>query len=476
MRGEFSFSAIWSVLETKDKDLFDAFFVLSFVMLSAIREDLMLEDLAGLLFQIRRLCLRIVDGETTLDSELDEIFARRGNLFFALERYQMEGLPEGTTPTEYLESRKWKKIDASMSIRSGKMVFAMERLFRLRGIRYVVFRDLVNLLLTVPLKFIYKRRNFSSIGYSTFEKEVYEALRIYNTLQNLAEKIRHFILNQLADDKVRIFGYEKVTGYLSYENQIKLLLIGLLGTKEFKVHGDPIRINFLGISEIIEKRYEAVNDSLNGISLDKLTDPEFKLSPLFKAKTGVVLKKEKSPNVFSVEFRDRLNISQKISYMDTIDNVDQLKNYYHYGLRSLRKHPFHTEDYELRLEKAFEKRLTEITDMILDQTKKRMDLIKDFEELENLMNDLLERSWDIGFTDEQKHRLNDLYELRKDSLKREKLSEIEKILKAIGDTQELQAYWDSVKWYLQSNRQFFGKEFENLIARKFDLLRNGMEG
>jgi hypothetical protein len=42
----------------------------------------------------------------------------------------------------------------------------------------------------------------------------------------------------------------------------------------------------------------------------------------------------------------------------------------------------------------------------------------------------------------------------------------------INDSQELQDYWDSVKWYLQTNRRFFGKEFENLIARKFDELQN----
>jgi hypothetical protein len=142
----------------------------------------------------------------------------------------------------------------------------------------------------------------------------------------------------------------------------------------------------------------------------------------------------------------------------------------------LRKHPFHTEDYELELEKAFERRLVEITDMMLHQAKRQMDLIKDFEELDNLMNDLLERSWDIGFSVEQKHRLNDLYELRKDNLKREKLSEIEGMLKTIHDTQELQAYWDSLKWYLQSNRRFFGKEFENLVAGKFDQLKADIEG
>ncbi|MFH1630492.1 MAG: hypothetical protein ABIE47_17455, partial [Pseudomonadota bacterium] len=140
----------------------------------------------------------------------------------------------------------------------------------------------------------------------------------------------------------------------------------------------------------------------------------------------------------------------------------------HYSLSSLRKHPFYTDDYEILLEKAFEKRMTEITDMILNRTERQMGLAKDFEGLHNLVNDLLDRSWDIGFSREQRHRLNDLYEMRKDALKREKLSEIEIFLEGIHDSQELEDYWRSIKWYLQRNRRFFGKEFEYFIAEMFD--------
>ena len=91
-------------------------------------------------------------------------------------------------------------------------------------------------------------------------------------------------------------------------------------------------------------------------------------------------------------------------------------------------------------------------------------------------SDLLERFWDMGFSEDQKHRLNDLYELRKDHLKREKLSEIDSVLESIRDSQELKDYWDSIKWYLQSNRRFCGKEFENIIAKKFDEAGRRIEG
>ena len=58
--------------------------------------------------------------------------------------------------------------------------------------------------------------------------------------------------------------------------------------------------------------------------------------------------------------------------------------------------------------------------------------------------------------------------MRKDALKREKLKEIEGVLVNIHDTDELKDYWRSIKWYLQKNRRYFGKEFEYFIAEKFD--------
>jgi hypothetical protein len=443
-------------------------------MLLSIRDDLVLEDLADRLFQVRDLCHRIINDDTALEAALDELFAQRGALFHALETYRLKGLPEGVSPALYLESLESEEVKKSIGIQGGRMIFATERLLRLRGIRYVEFFDLVNLIMEVPLRFIYKKKGFSSIGYSTFEKEVYEAFRSYNTFQSFNEEMRHFILNQLADDRVRIYGYEKVCGYLSYKNQIKLLLVALLGAKKFRPGSTPICLNFLELCKKIEKRYEAVNEYLNSLTTEEIWGNKGRLNQLFKAKTGLLLIKDAFPHVLTIDFQDRLNISKKISHMQSIDDVEQLKNYFHYSLRSLRQHPFNTDDYEVELEQVFEKRLIEITDMILNQAKMQMDLMKDFGELHKFVTDLLERSWDIGFSADQKHRLNDLHALRKDNLKRNKFSEIDSRLEAIRDMHELQDYWDSIKCYLQDNRRYLGKEFEMLVARKFDEGRTGI--
>ncbi|MFH1488459.1 MAG: hypothetical protein ABII06_06110 [Pseudomonadota bacterium] len=182
IRGEMSLYAVQEILDTDDKDLFDAFFVSSFIMFIALREDLVLEDLAARFFRISALCHRILNRETTLEGHLTEVYVRRGHLYSALEAYRLEGLPPGVGAARYLEGFKSNESEKEKYIQAGKMIYAMERIFRLRGIRSVEFRDLADLLVKVPLKFIYKKRSYSGVGYATFEKELFEALRIYNGL------------------------------------------------------------------------------------------------------------------------------------------------------------------------------------------------------------------------------------------------------------------------------------------------------
>lgn len=468
LRGEIAFAALKDILSQCTRDIFDAFFVFSFVMLSAIREDLMLEDLAGRLFQVRAMCIQILEGTTTFDQEMSGIFLQKGDLYHALEDYQMKGLPERMSPAEYVASHRWGHRSEDRRIVSGTMIFALERLFRLRGIRYVEFDDLVQFTMKIPLRFIYNKHCFSSIGYATFEKELFEALRIYNTLLNLAEPARHFILEQLSGDRVRIFGYEKISSYLSYENQIKLLLIGLLGTAEMDSEGDRATLNFLSMDEDIPKRYEAVNEFFNRLHIEKIWGMPHQTGKFFKARTGIRLSRQWKGKVISVEFHDRINIDQKVAHMNTIRDVGPLKNYFHYSLRSLRKYHFNTDDYDHALESAFGKRLQRIVETLLDQAKQEMALIVDFEELYRRTMELEARSLELGFTEDQRHRLTDIYELRKDQLRREKLSEIQRNLGTIGDRQGLEEYWSSAKGYLLRNRAFLGKEFETLVAKQFD--------
>jgi hypothetical protein len=475
LRGEVSYCALNEVLMGSNEETFDAFFLLSFINVSALREELILEDQAETLLQLRSLCHRILRGVTTFQDHLEAIYVFRGGLHRALEMFRRKKVPKDISPFEYLESQAPTGHDRPQWIEAGQKIFALERLLRLKGLRRIGFSDIASVMLEIPLKYVYKKRKFSSTGYASFEKEVFEALRVYHTLEALEEPVRHFVLECLVGDTVRISGYEKVGAYLSYENLIKLLLIGLLGLERVKHEGGPVYLSYLRMSEKIDKRYEVVNDHLNQWTAQCIWESPALMDQMFEAGSGLALQVNGAPNALSIEFHDPADVTEKIRHMEGIRHPEQLKTYFHFSLHSLRKSHFFTEDYEIELEKAFERRLLEITEMILDQTRTQMDLIQDFPNLHHLFTDLIERAWEIGFSEEQQHRLGDLYELRKDRLKREKILEIDGMLKNIRELSELRDYWGSIKWYLQANRPYFGKEFENLIARKFDALMRDLE-
>ncbi len=478
IRGEFSIYAIQEIIGYEDKDLFDAIFVSSFVMFSAMQEGLMQEDLAKRLFQLRTVCHRIMEGETTFEDHYREVYIRRGKLFDALEIYRREGLPGKMTPTEYLESWKWDQteIEGDRLLREGKRIYAIDRILRLRAVRYVEFTDLAKLIVKVPLNYIYKKRIYSGIGYGSFEKQLFEAHRIYNAFLSFPKMVGDFILEHLLTDEIRIFGFEKVGIYLNDSNMIKLLLISLMGAQRINPNEGAVCLNFLDLAGKIEKRYEALNDLLAHVSVEKLWDSKSHLNHFFKAKTGLIMKRNESQKILTIDYKDRFNISQKISYMDTITDVEHLKNYYHYSLSALRKYPFQTEDYEIEMEEAYDKRLKEITGLLLEQAKQQLALLKDLREIHNLYSDLTDQALEIGFTESQMYGLSDLYEVRKDQLRREKLNEINELIETIPNLQDLKNYWEGTKEYLMQNRSFLGKEFENLIAKKFDEAARRIEG
>ena len=470
IKGEHSVYSLKEILDESTEDLFDAFFLSSLVMTSALSEGCISEDMAARLIAIRDLCHRIIKGKITLADSFKELYIQKGRIFFALEEYQEKGITNGKTPSEFLESWDGDQINETRYIESGKTVAAMERVFRLRNLINVEFDDLAKLIIKVPVQFIYKKRNCYGISCATFEKDLYEALKIYNMMKDLPEKIRSFMLERLSGDKIRIYGFENVGICLSYEGMIKLLLIAFIGPGSFSGSGTPVHLDFLNMAGNIDKRFEAINDTLHNISVEDIWDSRDALDQYFKAKTGIILKKDEEHRVLTVGFTDNINIRRKIAHMDKITDIEQLKAYYIYNMESLKKSPFFTGDYEALLEKAFNKRLREITDLMIDNAKAQMDGLNNLREIDHLYADLINRSLSlaIDFSEEQKHRLNDLYELKKDDIREEKLKEINGLLDTMHDIKELRAVWEKTRIYLLNNRQFLGKEFETIIAKRFD--------
>lgn len=474
IRGEYAFSSIRELLETGSKDLFDAVFLESVVIMSAYREDLFLEDMAGMLFYIRRLCHRIIDLETDLAKEMERVYEKRGRIFRLLERFRGGGLPEGVSSIEKVPAELEEGNLKETAIQSGRMIYGFERFLRLQGIRYIRFADLADSILSVPHKAIYMKRAFTSIGMATFERELYDARSIYQALQGLDETTRHFLLEELTGDRIRIVGLERVSGYLTYENRIKLLLMALLAARQWAPEALGLYLDFNQLGSIINRRFEAVNKLLNASSTSEIMGKRARIRKA--AKRGIVFSHHESTSVISVSFQDQLGIPDKIARMETIDEVENLKHYFHSSLKALRRYPFNTEDYEHELEKAFERRMKSITDKLMETGSRQMEHAADFRELNVIYQYLSDRAWEIGFSEEQIHRLNDAYQLRKEVLKRQKLSEVSSVLSSIDSIKELDEYWEKVKGYLKANSPYSGKEMDITVARRFDQARFVLEG
>jgi hypothetical protein len=466
--GDYSYYSLLEIMDECEEYLFDAFFVTSLLITSALNEGSISEDLASRLLMTRNTCRSIIKGETSFDDAFKALFIQKGRALFALEEYNEKGIPDATTPSEFLESWSNEGINEDDCIEAGKIIASIERIFRLRGVRSVEFNDLAKLIVKVPTQYIYRKRNYFSVGSATFEKDLSEALNIYEVIRTLPEKIRTFMLGRLIADKVRIYGFENVGINLSHGNMIKLLLIALLGSQRFARKGTPISLDFLDLAEKIDKRHDAVDDFLNNIPIDQIWGNRQLLNRFLKSKSGITLEKNDVQRVLVIDFIDRIQIRRKISHMDKINDIDQVKAYYHYTMQSLKSSPFYTEDYETLLEESFKNRLREITDLMIDNTKIQMDGLTNLREIDHLYADLINKSLAIEFSEDQKHRLNDLYELKKDGIREEKLKEIDGMLDRLHDLKELRDLWDKIKIYMMNNRQFLGKEFESTIAGRFD--------
>jgi hypothetical protein len=473
IRGEYAFSSISQLLETGSKDLFDAVFLESVVIMSAYREDLFLEDMAGMLFYIRRLCHRIIDGETDLAKEMERVYEKRGRIFNLLEMLRGQGLPEGVSSIEKISMDQTEVASQEGVIQSGRMIYGFERFLRLQGIRYIRFADLADSILRVPHKAIYMKRAFASVGMATFERELYDSKSIYQTLQGLDEPARHFLLEELTGDRLRIVGLERVSGYLTYENRIKLVLMALLAARQCAPETSGLYLDFHPLERIISRRFEALNRFLGASTPAEIMRRRSSIRKA--AKRGIIFSYHESSNVISVAFQDQLRIPEKIARMEAIDDVEKLKQYFHSSLKALRRYPFNTEDYEHELEKAFERRIKSITDKLMKTGLRQMEQAGDFRELNVIYQYLSDRAWEIGFSEEQLHRLNDAYQLRKEVLKRQKLSEVATVLSSIGSIDELEEYWEKVKGYLKANSPYSGKELDIIVARRFDQARYVLE-
>jgi hypothetical protein len=473
LRGEVVLPVLDLVTSAGDELLFEAFFLHSVLAAAAYREGIMVEGLLDRFLSLRQVALRVIRGETSWQTHLDGEFKEKGqNLLTETDEIRV-----GQQGHLALFSA-WDGLDGDQGLRrKGQDAAALERLFRLVGLADIDLVDVQMKILDMPVSFIYHKKGLKSTGMQKFEKDLGRALTVYDALMALDEEIRRHLFDKLTPgrDVLRIYGLEYVAKYLESENWLKLLILTLRGLDRFcRNNGKPCVVDFHDLSQVIDRRHQAVSVELAAFPTDRIFTDGRLLSRLSRAGVGLMLKQNERERVVKPLYQDRLQVHQVLERIRSQENISRLKNLYHRELKRLKNHDYDTEDYQELLSDSFHERLQHLIDSTLKSAQTRMRQQRSFSSIERIFAELLELAEENRFSEEQVQLVKDLYEFNRDRLRNRRLEMIYREINSCKEAADLMELWKEIRAELLNNRRHFGKEFEDLVTARFDEQLEGL--
>jgi hypothetical protein len=472
LRGEVALPALDLVTSTGDELLFEAFFLHSVLAAAAYREGVMVEGLLDRFLSLRQAALRVIVGEISWKTYADGDFAEKGQSLLTNTVEQSAGQSDLGLFSD------WDRLDGDQGLRQkGKDAAALERLFRLVGLADIGFVDIQMKILDMPVSFIYHKKGLKSTGLQKFEEDLQRAMEVHKEVIGFDEKFRRDLLDKLTPsrDVLRIYGLEYVARHLEPKSSLKLLILALRGLDRFcSENGKPGVVDFHELSQIIDRRYQAVSEELATFSMDRLFTDGRLLARLSRAQVGIMLNCNDKERVVKPLFQDRLQVHRVIERIRGQENILRLKNLYHRELKRLRNHIYHTEDYQKLLSETFHDKLQQLIDHKLKEAEKRMRQQRNFSAIERIFYELMELAEENDLSEEQVQLAKDMYEFNRDRIRNRSLEIIYREIDACTETDDLMELWNKTRSELLNNRRHFGKEFEDLVTARFDRQLEGL--
>ncbi|UCG12870.1 MAG: hypothetical protein JSU72_20790, partial [Deltaproteobacteria bacterium] len=270
-------------------------------------------------------------------------------------------------------------------------------------------------------------------------------------------------------DSIRIFGLEYVTRHVEPEAWLKLLLLAFRGIDQFcERNGAPYVVNFHDLGLVIDRRYQALAEELSTLSVESVFRDRRLLSRLNRAGVGLGLTCSPNGRVVTPYYEDRLQIQKILDRVTSQEDILRLKNVYHRELARLKNHTHHTADYQKLLSKAYHERLHNLVELTLKRAQKKMRQQRRFSGMERVFAELMTLAEENAFSQEQVQLVKDLYEFNRDRLRNHKLELIYQDINSCSRAEELMELWARIRAELINNRRHLGREFENLVTRRFD--------
>jgi hypothetical protein len=472
LRGEVALPSLDLVTSTGDELLFEAFFLHSVLAAAAYKEGVMVEGLLDRFLSLRQAALRVIAGEISWKTYADGDFAEKGQTLLTNTVEQSAGQSDLGLFSD------WDRLDGDQGLRQkGQDAAALERLFRLVGLADIGFVDIQMKILDMPVSFIYHKKGLKSTGLQKFEEDLQRAMEVHKEVIGFDEKFRRDLLDKLTPsrDVLRIYGLEYVARHLEPKSCLKLLILALRGLDRFcSENGKPGVVDFHELSQIIDRRYQAVSEELATFSMDCLFTDGRLLTRLSRAQVGIMLNYNDKERVVKPLFQDRLQVHRVIERIRGQENILRLKNLYHRELKRLRNHIYHTEDYQRLLSETFHDKLQQVIDHTLKDAEKRMRQQRNFSGIERIFYELMELAEENDLSEEQVQLAKDMYEFNRDRIRNRRLEIIYREIDACTETEDLMELWNKTRSELQKNRRHFGKEFEDLVTARFDRQLEGL--
>ena len=467
--GEAPLSALSPLLGMPSEDLLNATFVFSIIYTAARQEGLLTEDFLDK-FLILKQSLdewRKADFDAT-QTAWTEMERRRlshdalGNYLNGLDGY-------GVVPQEEEFSQCHS---SSVPDEHTAALAAFDRLLKLCGLYLVSGLDIKMSEQSVPEAFIYRNKRIRSFGMASFNRQLAAGMAINEILKSnafLADKILPWLG---ADNPVIIItNFAELAAKLLPLSQMKLLALSLMPIKYLtnESHAE-IKVSFSQLNNLDIDRLNMLEQTLqNKATTQLLTSPVYTVEDGY-AIDFLQITIDRDKRLIKVDLTDMAFLQDKISILETTENIDELITRYKEARSDLQAFlPKLADKYLAELQSVYNKSLNLLADSFLDNAR----LIMSQTVTVNQLNDLLHSFNQKGkrFPARRLQTLNDLYEINLERLHANLLEQTTNRLSSVATLAELDKLWFDTRPLLDTPQTMHSSNLSLSIAQLFDRRR-----
>ena len=471
--GEDCLVSLDDLLVRKDPLLLEALFILAVIHIAVRREGIMSEDLFNRLIELQQMIRKLTQSGSGARKAYRRRIVKHAKDYQAFLKYR--DLEPGQLPPASLrylmDTMELPSKERGSLLERGRQEAGLLRLIRLRELYFISPLDLHMLEYDLPAAFIYNHKGLRSLGRTHFERDLYEGLRTYRGLMRLESEQQEFLLNSLADTELplRLAGYSQACRRLTYSNQILVLLLGVSAARRLELKPGPVRtVSFWPLAGVIERRFELINQAVSELKSEELLNKPQTLQKLFRRRDGLTLRYKPQNRTISVGIGEPEEFDRELEGMHRAGDAKELKRIYHGELRKLRLTSYSTLDYQQRLEEVFQARMDELGRQMLDRVREDMAGINAISRLLELYDEAWEEGLELPLAPNRQQSLRDLLEMNLERVRADFLQEMVARLEQTDSLPLLEQFWNQIRDILRLNRDYFGKDFDLIVAERFD--------